>query len=132
MNVAGAARHSINRKLSLTVLFTTGASLMLACMVFIAYDVISLRNSMAQDAGTLARVIGINSAVALTFEDSAAATETLGALAAAESVLAAVIYDGEGAVFSSYVSSRNAASSFSPPPRTSAGHTFEARHLDLT
>jgi methyl-accepting chemotaxis protein len=132
MSVAGAARHSINRKLSLTVLFTTGASLLLACLVFVAYDVISLRAAMARDAGTLARVIGINSAVALTFEDSAAATETLGALAAAESVLAAVIYDREGTVFSSYVSSRHAASSFSPPPPTFAGHAFEARHLDLT
>ena len=46
MNVAGAVKQSINRKLSLTLLITTGASLMLACLVFISYDFISLREAM--------------------------------------------------------------------------------------
>jgi len=124
-------KRSISRKLTLTVLFTSAGSLLLACLVFVAYDVITLKRSMAEDAGTLAQVIGINSAVALTFDDSAAATETLGTLSAADSVLAAVIYDRQGNVFSRYLSNESAAHGFVPPPPRRAGQEFQNQRLDL-
>ncbi len=123
--------RSISRKLTLTVLFTSAGSLLLACLVFTAYDVITLKRSMTEGAGTVAQVIGINSAAALTLDDSASAAETLGALSAADSVLAAVIYDRQGNVFSRYVSNESAAGGFVPPPPGKAGQEFQGEHLDL-
>ncbi|MDH3213090.1 MAG: methyl-accepting chemotaxis protein [Myxococcales bacterium] len=128
----GIARRSISRKLTLTVLLTSGASLLLACLVFVLYDVVTLRRAMTQDAGTLARVIGINSAVALTFDDPSAASETLGALSAADSVLAAVIYDADGDVFSSYTAPGLDEAGFVPPAIGPEGARFDGPHLEIT
>ena len=96
------AKNSINRKLTLTVALTTGTSLLLACIVFASYDVIALRRAMTREAATLAKVVGINTAIALTFDDAAAATETLGALSAAVPVLVAAVYDRDGNAFARY------------------------------
>ena len=69
--------HSINRRLTVTVIFTASASLFLACFAFLAYDVIKIRESIAVKTGTLAEVLGINTAAALSFSDPRAAGETL-------------------------------------------------------
>jgi methyl-accepting chemotaxis protein len=130
--VAGFARHSISRKLTMTVLLTSSASLLMACLVFVIYDVVTLRRAMTQEAGTLARVIGINSAVALTFDDPAAATETLAALSAADPVLEAIIYDQEGRVFSSYTAPGNDAARVVPPSVVTEGARFHGPHLEIT
>ena len=52
--------HSINRRLTVTVIFTASASLFLACLSFLAYDVIKIRESIAVKTGTLAEVLGIS------------------------------------------------------------------------
>ncbi len=135
--MANIARQSISRKLTLTVLLTSGGSLLLACLVFVAYDVVTLRRAMIRDAGTLARVIGINSAVALTFDDPAAASETLGALSAAESVLSAAIYDRDGELFARYTAPGTPAFGLEreEPARRPAGiedAQFRGRELDLS
>ncbi|GAG34423.1 unnamed protein product, partial [marine sediment metagenome] len=122
-----SAKRSINRKLTLTAMFTTGVSLLLACLVFVSYDVITVRRAMVQEAETLAEVIGINSAVALTFSDPTAVTETLGALSAAVPVLAAVVYDRDGKAFAHYATDPT----FTPEPVEPTGHHFDAGHLDL-
>ena len=96
------AGRSISRKLTLTVLITSGGSLLLACLVFVVHDAVTLRRAMVRDANTLAQVIGINSAVALTFDDRTAATETLEALTAAHAVLRATIYDRNGELFARF------------------------------
>jgi methyl-accepting chemotaxis protein len=124
-------RHSINRKLTLMVVLTTGASLFLACLAFVAYDVVTVRQQMARNAVTLAEVIGINSGIALTFDDRRAATETLGALSAAEPVLAAAIYDRDGKVFARYITAAAHEAGFVHPPVEPAGYRFEKRHLEL-
>jgi len=135
--VANIARQSISRKLTLTVLLTSGGSLLLACLVFVAYDVVTLRRAMIRDAGTLARVIGINSAVALTFDDPTAASETLAALSGAQSVLRAAIYDRDGKLFASYTAPGYTAPGLeweepARPPAGSEDAQFRGRELDLS
>ena len=109
-------RRSIHRKLTLMVVLSTGASIFLACLAFVAYDVVTVRQQMARNAATLAEVIGINSGVALTFDDRRAATETLGALSAAEPVQAAAIYDRKGEVFATYLTAAARETGFVHPP----------------
>ncbi len=135
--MANIARQSISRKLTITVLLTSGGSLLLACLVFVAYDVVTLRRAMIRDAGTLARVIGINSAVALTFDDPAAASETLAALSGAQSVLRATIYDRDGKLFASYTAPGYTAPGleWEEPARRPVGSEdarFRGRELDLS
>ncbi len=124
-------RHSINRKLTLMVVLTTGASLFLACLAFVAYDVVTVRQQMARNAATLAEVIGINSGVALTFDDQRAATETLHALSAADPVVAAAIYDRHGEVFARYLTAAAHEAGFVHPPVEPEGYRFEKRYLEL-
>ena len=124
-------RSSIKRRLTLTLMLTTALSLFLACLSFWIYDVITIRKAMVGQATALARVIGLNSAVALTFDDQQAATETLGALSAINLVTAAVIYDYQGEVFAVYVASSESAASFTPPRVQSPGQEFDASHLDV-
>jgi methyl-accepting chemotaxis protein len=124
-------RSSINRKLTLMVMLTTGASLLLACLAFVAYDVVTLRRAMARNVTTLAEVIGIDAAHALAFDDPEAAAESLAALSAVESVLLAVIYDREGSPFASFTPP-GARRENAPPLPSEPGHRFEERHLELS
>lgn len=93
---------SIGRKLSVTVLATAGVALLLACSAFLAYDVTTFRRGMVRHARVLAELVAINGSAALTFTDSAAAEEVLRGLGAESKVLAAGIYDANGAAFASY------------------------------
>ena len=125
------ARRTIDKKLTRTILLTTGVGLLLACGAFVAYDVVTLRRSMVEDTRTLARVIAINSAVPLSFIDADAARETLSALSAARNVLGASIYRADGQQFAEYrVDSPRSAMPARPPPGPS-GHRFHDLLLDL-
>jgi methyl-accepting chemotaxis protein len=121
----------LNRRLTLTVLLTSGTALFLACAAFVAYDVVTLRSGIVQSASTLAEVIGINTAVALTFDDPEAATETLGSLAAVKPIRAAIIYDREGRVFARYTASSAAAEALEGPPPEVEAARFRGERLDL-
>ena len=52
--MARVARSTINRKLTITIIATTGGSLLLACLMFLVYDVITLRRSMIERVETRA------------------------------------------------------------------------------
>ena len=125
------SRGSIKRRLTLTLMLTTGLSLFLACLSFWTYDVITIRKAMVGQATALARVIGLNSAVALAFDDPQAATETLGALSAVRPVTAAVIYDEQGEVFAVYTAGSEVVTSFTPPRVRPPGQAFNRSQLDL-
>jgi methyl-accepting chemotaxis protein len=124
-------RGSINRRMTLTVMLTTGISLFLACVSFWIYDFVTIRDAMTSQATTLARVIGINSAVALSFDDAMAADETLSALSVATPVEAAVIYDKRGKVFASYKAPDPESMQLTTPIIQPLGLQFRKGHLDL-
>jgi methyl-accepting chemotaxis protein len=124
-------RGSINRRLARWMMLTTGSSLLLACGFFVVYDTLQSRDALVEKSALLARVMGGNSAVALTFDDAGAARETLSSLAAADEVLAAAIYDAEGRVFATYVAASGGAPAFRPPALEPRGHRFEGGELHV-
>ena len=52
--MARVARSTINRKLTITIIATTGGALLLACLMFLVYDVITLRQRMIERVETRA------------------------------------------------------------------------------
>jgi signal transduction histidine kinase/DNA-binding response OmpR family regulator len=96
-------RHlSIRKKLTLMMMLTSIAALLLACGAFVSYELLTFRKTMARDLSVLADVIGANSTAALTFNDPEAARDQVGALRAQQHVIAACIYRKDGRPFATY------------------------------
>lgn len=83
-------------------LLVSGAALLLASVIFFAYDLVTFRQGIVQNLSTQAQIIGSNSISALTFNDPQAAESTLSALRAAPNVMSAVIYAADGQPFAAY------------------------------
>lgn len=92
----------IKRKLTLVILGTTSAALLLACSAFIIYDRITFRQSLTAKIIALADVIAVNSTAALSFNDSNDAGQTLHALSANASIITACLYRADGELFAEY------------------------------
>ncbi len=84
------------------VMLTTGVALLLACVVFVSYDVVTFRKTLANTLGTLAGIIGKNSTASLEFNDPASAEDILSALSAAPNIQGACIYRTDGSIFATY------------------------------
>ena len=93
----------ISRKLTLTTVATSVIVLAMASFAFIAFESVAARRTLVAQTSTLANVIGFNSASALVFDDRTAARETLSALRAEPSVLAATIRSADGTMFAHYL-----------------------------
>jgi PAS domain S-box-containing protein len=92
----------ITRKLMTVILLTSGAVLVLACGTFFVYELVTFRQSMVRSLATLAQAIAANSTAALAFQNADDARQVLSALAADPHVVAAALYDRNGALFASY------------------------------
>ena len=114
-----AQDHSISRKLTWMNMLVSSAALLLACTVFIAYDMVTFRETMVRNLSTQAQIIGSNTASALLFNDPQSAENTLSALKAAHNILSAGIYTTDGRLFASY--SRDAAGQISGLPSIPSG-----------
>ncbi len=93
---------TLARKLILTMMAASSASLLVACIFFLSYDVITLRHSIADHLDSLADITGANVAAALTYNDPKSADLVLQTLHAEPNIVAARIYDGHGRPFASY------------------------------
>ncbi len=96
-------RQSIKRKLVVITMATSLVALVLASTGFVLYDLIAFRQAMTDDLKTTARIIGLNSTAALSFDDEKAAKEVLEALRAKSEIVAAALYKKDGRLFTSYV-----------------------------
>ena len=116
-------RGSIRDKLILVSMCTTAAALMLACVLFLAYDYVNFRDSEFAALDTLATTVGTGTAAALSFDDVSAAQETLDTLAEHRNVRWARVYTADGSPFAGYA---GAAGSSSPPAvaSTELGRSF--------
>src|SRR5258708_4319145 len=83
---------SIQRKLTLIIMAASTVALLLLSAGFVAYEMITFRQSMIRDLATLGGIIGNQSTAALAYDDQPAAEEILGALRAKERIVAACIY----------------------------------------
>jgi signal transduction histidine kinase/CheY-like chemotaxis protein len=89
-------RLSIKGKLILITLAASLASVIVACTLFIVYDIDNFRRAMKEDLRVVAEGIAINSTPALEFESLDSARDILGALRADPHIEMAVIYDRKG------------------------------------
>src|SRR4051794_30485597 len=86
----------IRRKLTVIIMATSSAALLLACAAFVLHDWVNFQRQLVAEQSTLAKIIGSNSTGAIQFDDAARARETLAALEAEKHVLWASIYDQRG------------------------------------
>ena len=92
----------LKRKLTIISMVTSGVALLLACAVIAMSELRKARAAMLTETLTLARIIGDNSAAALTFGDPDSARQTLQSLVADPHITGAIIYDLEGRPFAQY------------------------------
>src|SRR2546425_1188536 len=92
----------IPRKPNAPLLLTCGAALLLACVGFVAYEQVTLRQIMARDLSMLTDLFDDNVAPGLAFNDAKSIEQTLKALDANPRILAAAVYDKTGQVVATY------------------------------
>jgi PAS domain S-box-containing protein len=102
------SERSINQKLVIITLGTTGLALLLAGLGNVLIDSILFRGYLQRDLSVLARVIADNSTAAISFNDPATAAQTLAALRERSHVSGACIYrntaQDNGKAFAQYSS----------------------------
>ena len=67
----------IKRKLMTVMMLTSSAALLLSCVGFVGYQLLSFIQDEKQNLATLGDVIAANSTAALSFRDQSSAEETL-------------------------------------------------------
>jgi len=117
----------IRRKLTLVILLTCSVVLLLACGVLALYQVLDFREGMVRNTTTLADVLAKNTQAALTFQDESAARQTLLALQAEPTVIAACLYDEKGNRFAEYM--REETKIDFPARPSDDGHHFDQSSL---
>ncbi len=93
---------TLKRKIMMVIMVTSSLTLLLTSAVFIAYNVVSARDTTVQELNMLGRIIGSRSTAALSFNDQVMAAENLASFAAKTSIISSCIYDADKGVFASY------------------------------
>jgi len=124
--------YSIPRKLTWMNMLVTGAALLLAGGTFMAYDLISSRDSMARNLSIEAQIVGSNSISALLFNDPQSATKTLSALNASPKIVATGIYTVDDRPFATYWRDRGGEATPQPPiPAATQEHFWTSQIVVL-
>ncbi len=121
---------SLRGKLTLFIMLTCSAALLLASAAMISYNLYAFRRATVNDLRALADVIGSNSAAAGAFQNPKIAQGILRALEAKEHVTAAAIYNRHGQVLATYLRGGRQ-TTFVPPAPRDGGSWFENRQLVL-
>lgn len=95
-------RRSIGRKLTLSYVFLSGMSVLLACVGLLTYDIHMARQDLSRQQSSVAEVIGHNSAATLMFEDADGAAQILSGLKAQEEVRVACLFTFSGELLAKY------------------------------
>ena len=119
----------IKQQVTLVILLTCSATLLLACGALAAYQVVDFRRALVRDMTVLADVLAKNTRAALAFQDDSAARETMQALQAEPYVTTACLYTHNGRQFAVYI---RAGTPFDIPARPApASYRYEAGSLAL-
>jgi hypothetical protein len=89
---------SIRRKLTLIVMVTSSAALLVACAAFLIYDYLSTRQKSVADLSVTADGVGIGAETSLSF-GAALGQEVTAALKANPHIVAAWVFDKQGEPF---------------------------------
>jgi len=120
----------IKRKLVVINTFTSGVALLLACIAFMAYDLVVFRESIIEDLSTTAEIVGANSAAALAFNDAESAEQTLRSLQKHPHIIGAALYGSDAKVFARYQRPGRTPREL-PPLRAADAHWFGPDSLEL-
>jgi signal transduction histidine kinase/DNA-binding response OmpR family regulator len=123
----------IKRKLTVIILLTCTAVLLVAGVAMIAAQLVTSRRAMVQEMTVLADLLGRNTTAALSFhreEDSEEVSKTLSALQANPHILAACLYDKDQNRFGDYA--REAESRHFPAQPSADGYHFTRDYLELS
>jgi signal transduction histidine kinase/DNA-binding response OmpR family regulator/HPt (histidine-containing phosphotransfer) domain-containing protein len=96
-------RSSLNHKLTIISLLSTGMALLVVFFAFAVTSVLNHRKDEGMQLSSFAGVVGTNSVDALLFNDRTLAANTLGALKAKEEISRAILYDRKGKPFAHYL-----------------------------
>jgi signal transduction histidine kinase len=121
---------SIRQKLMTVSVLSSGLALLLACAAFLAYELVTFRQSMVRTLGTQAEMLSYNGTSPLLFNDADAAVNLLGALRADAHILSAGILNAEGQVFALYSQPGRGGAEATLPPGPS-GQSFHDGRLVL-
>ena len=125
---------SITKKLAWMNMMVSGGALLLACAAFVAYNMVTFRQTLVRDLSTQAQIVGANSVSALLFNDPKSAENTLAALKAGPNIESAWIYSPDRRPFAAYGRDRRGQALSTlpaiPPGRTEA-YWFKDNHLIL-
>jgi signal transduction histidine kinase/CheY-like chemotaxis protein len=122
---------SIWRKLILIVMLTTSIALSLACVSFVAYDLLTFRHVTTYYLSTLADITGSNSTAALSFNDAASAIQTLDVLSVDHHIIAASLYTSDDLEFAKYVRDGRG-EDLAPSEAAQEGHRYRGDRLVLS
>jgi len=98
----------IRQQLSLLMLLSCFVVLLLAGAALLRFQIVQFRKSFESDISSLADILSVNCAAAITLNDSRAATETLNTLKVRKHILGAILTLPDGTVFASYDDHTNA------------------------
>src|SRR5688572_2418407 len=90
---------SIQRKLTSAIMGTTVTVLLLTVIGFVSYELVTFNRWMENYVGTLGQIIADNSTAALQFDNPTDARQTLSTVSIERHVVAAALYDTNGALF---------------------------------
>lgn len=96
-------RRSIRTRLVLMSALTSGITLALACSAFLAYELVTFRQSLVADLTTDAETLAFNVTAPLLFDDPIAASASLSALRAKPRIRSATLANKNGQEFASFV-----------------------------
>ncbi len=121
----------IRQKLTVALLSTSVAVLLLAAITFSAYEYVNFRDDVVRTLGTQGDVTAESSTALLTFGDEQAGNETLSVLRSDPHILAAALYRADGRLFAAYRrTDRLALQLPSIPPRE--GYFFAPDYLEVS
>lgn len=115
-----AKDRSISQRLTWMNMLVSTVVLVLACSSFIAYDLVTFRETRVEMLSMEAQILASTTISDLVFDDLDSARRTLAEMNADPHILSAVIYAADGKPFATYV--RRGAGAIPAPPQIPAGH----------
>lgn len=94
--------RSVRDTLRAIILLTSTSALVLACVAFVAVDLVGSGRTLRSDLEILTDIIGANSAASLLFGDRESANAVLASLSARPAIVSACLYAKNGSVFAPY------------------------------
>jgi signal transduction histidine kinase/ActR/RegA family two-component response regulator/uncharacterized membrane protein affecting hemolysin expression len=114
-------------KLMRMVLLTSGLVILFTCAMFVTYEVVTFRQSVARQLNTLGKAIAQNSTASLAFDNAGDARVVLSAFSSDPHIVSAALYGKSGALFASYpdhVAPEDLPTSLQPD-----GYRFEGQYV---